>query len=100
MSVEISTGVIVMGAFNLLMLCLAFFVRQWMNRQQLETDSVKSKMNKLTDDFHHYQLDSALQFAQKSEVTDGRKELLTALGSINAKIDHITDKLDKKADKP
>lgn len=100
MSVEFSLANVVVGIFSLLMVCLAFFVRLWMSRQQAEIDSVKSKNTALEKEFHAYQLDSALQFAQKTEVNDGRKELLAALGSINTKIDHITDKLDKKADKP
>jgi Tfp pilus assembly protein PilO len=100
MSVEISPGMIVLGLFNLLLLCLAFFVRQWMARQQAEIDSVKSKQTALTSEFHAYQLSSAMSFAQKAELNDGKRELLDALGSINTKIDRITDKLDKKADKP
>lgn len=100
MSVELSLANIVAGAFGLLMTSLAFFVRQWMSKQQTEIDSVKGKSAALEKEFHQYQLTSVQQFAQKAEVTDGRKELLAALGSINTKIDHITDKLDKKADKP
>lgn len=100
MSVEFSMANVVAGIFSLLMICLAFFVRLWMTKQQAEIDSVKNKNTALEKEFHAYQLDSALQFAQKAEVNDGRKELLVALASINTKIDHITDKLDKKADKP
>lgn len=100
MSIEISPGLVVLGILNVLLLCLAFFVRQWMTRQQVEIDSIKSKNSTLTNEFHAYQLSSALNFAQKAEVNDGKKELLEALNSINTKIDRMTDKLDKKADKP
>lgn len=100
MSVEFSPTTMVLGFFNLLVVCLAFFVRLWMSRQQAEIDSVKSKNTALERDFHSYQLDSAKEFAQKTEVNDSRKELMAELSNINKKIDHITDKLDKKADKP
>lgn len=100
MSIEISPGIVVLGIFNVLLLCLAFFVRQWMTRQQAEIDSLKTKNTGLTNEFHAYQLSSALNFAQKADVNDGKKELLEALNSINTKIDRMTDKLDKKADKP
>lgn len=100
MNVDISPAGIVLGLFNLLLLCLAFFVKQWMARSSAEIESVKSKVAQLTHEFHAHQLKTALEFAQKADVNDGRKEVLEALTALSNKVDRITDKLDKKADKP
>lgn len=99
MSIELTAGSIIGLAFNLLMGCLAFFARHWIKRQQEELDLVRSQNAQIVSDFHAYQLESAMRFAQKTEVNDGKKELMEALSTINSKIDRLTEKLNMKADK-
>ncbi|MBY0574691.1 MAG: hypothetical protein K2P84_13515, partial [Undibacterium sp.] len=68
MNIEFSGAQIALVVLNLLLLCLAFFVRLWMTRQQADVDSLKQKHAALADQFHAYQLQCAEQFAQKTEL--------------------------------
>lgn len=100
MPAEISASQVILVVFNLLILCLAFFVRLWINRLQAENDSNKKKIQELTDALHAYQLQCARDFAPRSEVSNGRQEMMELMHQMSGKVDRIYDKLDKKADKP
>ncbi|MFZ6748531.1 hypothetical protein [Undibacterium sp. Ren11W] len=99
MSVDLSGAQIIVGVFTCLLLCLGFFVRLWISRLQTDIDSVKKKHEEKATEFHLYQLQCARDFAQKSEISNGRLEMMEAMHKIEAKVDRIFDKLDKKADK-
>ena len=100
MSVDISGTQVIVVVFNGVLLCLAFFIRQWINRLQADLDSAKKNHQKLSDEFHAYQLQSARDFAPKADVTNGRLEMMEVMHELNRKVDRIYDKLDTKADKP
>lgn len=99
MSVEISGALIILGVLNLLLLCLAFFIRLWMTRMQADVDGAKKAHNGLVTEFHAYQLQCARDFAQKSDISNGRAEMMEAIQTVASKVDRLFDKLDTKADK-
>ena len=100
MSIDISGTQAVVIGFNGLVLCLAFFVRLWISRLQSDLDSAKKAHKELATEFHNYQLQSARDFAAKSDVSNGRLEVMAAMHDLDRKVDRIFDKLDMKADKP
>ncbi|CAN5883817.1 hypothetical protein BH11PSE12_BH11PSE12_18560 [soil metagenome] len=99
MSADFSGAQVVFWVLNALTLILVFFVRIWMNRLQSDLDSQKKAHAELVAEFHAYQLVSAREFASRSEMSHGRAEVMEAMHKIEAKVDRIFDKLDKKADK-
>lgn len=100
MSFDLSGGQIVLLLLNGLLLLLAFFIRQWMVRMQKDVDAANKKASDLVTELHNHQLQCARDFAQKSELSNGRSEMLEAMHKIESKVDRIFDKLDTKADKP
>jgi len=100
MTIDLTGAQIFLLIFNLLLLCLAFFIRQWMTRQQTDIDAAAAKIASLTKELHDYQLQCARDFAQRSDVTNGRAEMMDAIHVVAAKVDRLFDKLDMKADKP
>lgn len=100
MNVDISGAQIIVVVFNGVLLCLAFFIRLWISRLQADLDSSKKALKELSAEFHAYQLQCARDFAPKSEVNNGRLEMIEGIHELNRKVDRIYDKLDTKADKP
>ena len=100
MSVELSGALIILGLFNLLLLCLAFFVRLWIARLQTDLDSSKKAHKELAEEFHGYQLQCSREFALRADISNGRAEMMEAIHTVAAKVDRLFDKLDMKADKP
>lgn len=100
MNIDISGAQLFSIILNLLLVCLAFFIRLWMLRQQSDIDAAASKIAALTKELHDYQLQCARDFAQRSDVTNGRTEMMDAIHVVAAKVDRLFDKLDMKADKP
>lgn len=100
MNIDLTGAQVFLLLFNLLLLCLAFFIRLWMTRLQTDLDAAIKKTTDLTTELHNYQLLCARDFAQKSDISNGRAEMMTAIHTVETKIDRIFDKLDKKADKP
>ncbi len=100
MIADISGAQIIAIVFNGVLLCLAFFIRLWITRLQADLDSVKKAQKEQAAEFHQHQLQCARDFAQKSDISNGRQEMMEAMHKIEAKVDRIFDKLDKKADKP
>ncbi|MFZ6655649.1 hypothetical protein [Undibacterium sp. TJN19] len=104
MTIDLTGAQIVQGLFGILILCLGYLVRQWMNRTQADVDSIKKKQtefaDKFADEFHNFQLKCVSEFAQKADISNGRSEMMAALHTVAEKVDKIYDKLDRKADKP
>ncbi|MYM32248.1 hypothetical protein GTP58_28340 [Duganella sp. CY15W] len=99
MSVDVSISQMLTGCFGLILLCLGFFVRQWMSRLQADLDSAKKAHSELASHFHDYQLQCARDFAAKADVANGRQEMVEAMHEVSRKVDRLFDKLDMKADK-
>lgn len=100
MTIDLTGAQIFSIVLNLLLICLAFFIRQWMARQQEDVNAAAAKISSLTKELHDYQLQCARDFAQRSDVTNGRTEMMDAIHVVAAKVDRLFDKLDMKADKP
>lgn len=100
MTIDLTGAQIFSIVLNLLLICLAFFIRQWITRQQSDIDAAASKIAALTRELHEYKLQCAMNFAQRSDVTNGRAEMMDAIHVVAAKVDRLFDKLDMKADKP
>lgn len=99
MSVELSGALIISMVLNVLLLVLGFFIRLWITRLQADLDSARKAHADHVALFHAYQLQCANNFAQKADISNGRQEMLDGLHKIESKVDRISDKLDKKADK-
>lgn len=99
MSIDLTGAQVIQGIFSALLLCLAFFVRQWMTRLQADLDSAKKKHTELEDKFNEHKLQCLRDFAQKAEISNGRAEMMEAIHTVAAKVDRLFDKLDTKADK-
>lgn len=100
MSVDIAGTQIIVGVFSVIGLCLGFFIRLWITRLQNDLDSAKKAHKELAAEFHAYQLQCARDFAPKSDMSNGRLEMMEVMHELNRKVDRIYDKLDTKADKP
>ncbi len=99
MTLDLTGAQIVGAVVSLLIACLGFFVRLWINRLESELSATNKKHADLEGKFNDYRIQSVKDFAQKSDITNGREEMMTAIHKIETKVDRIFEKLDTKADK-
>jgi len=99
MTIDLTGAQVFLLIFNLLLLCLAFFIRLWMNRQQSDIDSAKKAVSELSKEFNEFKLQCSDKYAQRSEISNGRAELMDAIHVVSAKVDRIFEKFNTKADK-
>ncbi len=94
------TGAQIVGAVvSLLIASLAYFVKMWINRLESELVATNKKHAELEEKFNNYRIQSVIDFARKSDITNGREEMMKAIHKIESKVDRIFEKLDTKADK-
>lgn len=99
MTLDLTGAQIVGAVVSLLIASLAFFVKMWINRLENELATTNKKHADLEGRFNDYRIQSVKDFAQKSDITNGREEMMTAIHKIESKVDRIFEKLDTKADK-
>lgn len=100
MSIDLTGAQLFLLVINLLILCLAFFIRLWMTRQQADVDSAKKAVAELVKELNEFKLQCSKEYAQRSEISNGRAELMEAIHVVSAKVDRIFEKFTTKADKP
>lgn len=99
MTIDLTGAQVFILVINFLILCLAFFIRLWMTRQQDDINSAKKAVADLVKEFNDFKLACSDQYARRSEISNGRAELMEAIHVVSAKVDRIFEKFNTKADK-
>ncbi|WP_422990638.1 hypothetical protein [Undibacterium sp. SXout11W] len=99
MTIDLTGAQIFILLINFLILCLAFFIRLWMTRQQADIDSAKKSFSELEKQLNEFKLLCSKEYAQRSEFSNGRTELMEAIHIVSAKVDRLFEKFNTKADK-
>lgn len=100
MQVTIEAGVILMGVINALFAIIGVFGMLWIRNVQASLKTSVEIHDRMQREFAAFRESVAREYVPRAEQRDLREEMRITLDSIDRKLTDITNKLDRKQDKP